>query len=327
MKEKSNVKAKRKFSIKRIKNNQQLGIVNKEQTTIIRAICCIIVILVHIPKTHGNVVQDAIGSFGYIAVTLFFMFSAYGLKYSVENKENYLKNFWKNRILVLLIPYWIANIISVCCSPLDTIPKNVLTILGINRISFITILILYYIMFWMVNKVAKKRNTADIVICLIVFIYSILGGILNFSVGWPVETMGFIYGTLIYHFATKLKNLKKINHLAIAGIISIFLGVLYLKYKEIYMFGTWLLRTMLGLSLILLITIILNNFEIKSRILSYFGIISYEIYLTHEIIIHLMSNLAIPSTLWIILCIILTILMSTIVKFVDIKIIKYIKEK
>ena len=93
---------------KRVEHENNLGIIDKEQGYIIRAICCIIVVLVHIPQQHSNIIQDVIGSFGYIAVTLFFMLSAYGLKYSIENKKDYLKFFWKNRILVLLIPFWIS---------------------------------------------------------------------------------------------------------------------------------------------------------------------------------------------------------------------------
>ncbi len=314
------------YGIKRRKNNQVLGIVDKEQTIIIRAICCIVVILVHIPKTHGNIIQNAIGSFGYIAVTLFFMFSAYGLKYSVDNKKNYLHGFWKNRILVLLIPFWIANIINVCCyNNSNTILNNILIILGIKNISFITILISYYIIFWTMYKLIKNKNVADLIICLIVFLYSALGKILNFSTGWMVESIGFIYGILIYYYSTNLKNLRKLNQFIMFAISSIILVILYLKYKEIYMLGTWMLRTLLALNLILLLIIILNNFEIKSKILSYIGNISYEVYLMHGIVVHLMLNVTIPSTLWIILCIILTILISTVIKFVDTKIINLIK--
>ena len=62
-----------------------------EYTKALKGIMCIIVILVHIPKMYSNMVQDTIGSFGYICVTLFFLFSAYGLMYSLENKKDYLK--------------------------------------------------------------------------------------------------------------------------------------------------------------------------------------------------------------------------------------------
>ena len=124
---------------------------DKEQSVMIRAICCIIVILVHIPQQHSNFIQDAIGSFGYIAVTIFFMLSAYGLKYSINHKKDYLKHFWKNRILVLLIPFWIANTLATLIAPQETIIANVFKIIGIKGISFVTILLGYYILFWMAS--------------------------------------------------------------------------------------------------------------------------------------------------------------------------------
>ena len=122
-----------------MKNEQTLGILDKEQSLAIRAVCCIIVVLVHVPQQHGNFIQDAIGSFGYIAVTLFFMLSAYGLKYSVENKKDYLKNFWRNRVLILLIPFWLVNIIAVLLNPQEGIVNNLLAIIGLKNISFITV--------------------------------------------------------------------------------------------------------------------------------------------------------------------------------------------
>ena len=85
---------------------------SKEQTTILKGLCCIIVIFVHIPVAYSNKVQDLIGSFAYIAVTLYFLFSAYGLRYSFENKNNYRQNFIRNRILTLLIPFILVLLIK-----------------------------------------------------------------------------------------------------------------------------------------------------------------------------------------------------------------------
>lgn len=85
---------------------------NKEYTRVLKGACCIIVILVHVPMSHGNVLQDAIGSFGYVAVTLFFMISAYGMYYSKQRKSNYLTHFWRNRLSSLLIPMLLINVVE-----------------------------------------------------------------------------------------------------------------------------------------------------------------------------------------------------------------------
>ena len=57
-------------------------------TTTLKGICAIVIILVHTPQKFQNPLQDAIGSFAYVAVTLFFLISAYGMQLSVERKEN-----------------------------------------------------------------------------------------------------------------------------------------------------------------------------------------------------------------------------------------------
>ena len=298
---------------------------DKEQSVMIRAICCIIVILVHIPQQHSNFIQDAIGSFGYIAVTIFFMLSAYGLKYSINHKKDYLKHFWKNRILVLLIPFWIANTLATLIAPQETIIANVFKIIGIKGISFVTILLGYYILFWIVCKLVKEEKKRDSILCTIVFLYSILGKIFNLSVGWQVEAMGLIYGILFYYFAQELKRINQLKEIILFGILSTILGVFYVKYKEIYMIGTYLLRTILGINIILFLTGILNRISIDSVILKGIGNISYEIFLMHEIVIKLLFNINIPSVLWILLVILLTIVSAFIINYIDKKLIKMIK--
>ena len=85
---------------------------SKDYTTALKAAACIIVIMVHVPVEHGNPMQDAIGSFAYICVTIFFMVSAYGMQYSGERKATYIKTFWRNRLSSLLVPCFIINIVS-----------------------------------------------------------------------------------------------------------------------------------------------------------------------------------------------------------------------
>ena len=257
------------------------------------------------------------------------MLSAYGLKYSVANKENYLKKFWKNRILVLLIPFWITNVLYVLNEPKGNLIDNLLLIIGFY-FSFLTIFIVFSICFWAVYKLVKKEKIADIIICTFVFLYSILGKVFGIESGWMVETMGFIYGILIFYMTQKLRKMKNFKYFIIFLISSVIIGIFYIKYKEVYMIGTWILRTILSMNLILLLIIILNNVIIKSKVLDYIGKISYEIYLMHGLSISILEkylNVNIPSFWWIMLVIILTIIGASIVKAIDSRIIKFIKDK
>lgn len=60
---------------------------SKDYTSMLKGVCCLIVIYVHFHGAYTNTLQDAIGSFGYIAVTLFFLISAYGMMLSSERKK------------------------------------------------------------------------------------------------------------------------------------------------------------------------------------------------------------------------------------------------
>lgn len=92
------------------KSTMRGNLFDKSYTRVLKGACCIIVILVHVPVTHGNKLQDAIGSFGYVAVTIFFMISAYGMYFSKQKKTDYLRHFWRNRLSSLLIPMLLINI-------------------------------------------------------------------------------------------------------------------------------------------------------------------------------------------------------------------------
>ncbi|MCC8098523.1 MAG: acyltransferase [Clostridiales bacterium] len=108
---------------------------SKDYTTVLKGLCCVIVVFVHVPDGFKNTVQDLIGSFAYICVTIFFMLSSYGLRYSFENKEGYSKTFFKNRVLVLLVPYIISCLLKVVCgfSPYS------------GGVRFVYVLLLFYI--------------------------------------------------------------------------------------------------------------------------------------------------------------------------------------
>ena len=86
-----------------LRRNDAEDLFSKDYTTVLKGICCIIVVMVHVKDGFQNPLQDAIGSFGFVCVTLFFMVSAYGMQLSVEHKADYLRHFWRNRLLSLLV--------------------------------------------------------------------------------------------------------------------------------------------------------------------------------------------------------------------------------
>lgn len=300
-----------------------------EYTKCLKGIMCIVVVLVHIPQNYSNAIQDAIGSFGYICVTLFFLFSAYGLMYSVENKKDYIKKFPRNRLLVLLIPYFISNVLSVIFKIGQISVKDAaLGVLGLGSISFVTVLIVYYILFYLINRFLKNKTIKWIILILLPIIYSAL----NYRFGWDrwcVEELGLSYGTIIYLVFNKYIKRLSVNTIIktiLLGIISIVLGILYLKFKTVNICGDYLLKIVLGIAIILFVFAFTYIFKIKNKLLLKLGSISYEVYLLHGIAMYLIQKTTITqSWIYIYLTILLTVIFAYILnKFCNV-IIKRVK--
>jgi len=85
---------------------------SKDYTDVFKGLCCLIVIYVHVKPERGNMLQDAIGSFAYVAVTFFFLVSAYGMLYGLKKKNDYLEKFWRNRLVSLLMPCFLVNVVG-----------------------------------------------------------------------------------------------------------------------------------------------------------------------------------------------------------------------
>lgn len=295
-----------------------------DYTKTLKGLFCIIVVLVHIPLPYQNTIQDMIGSFGYIGVTFFFMSSAYGLKYGVVNKKNYLNSFWENRGLAIVIPAITVNIVSLIVNIIykQSIEKPIIYfILSID--NWVTILLLYYVVFWILYKFFPTYKYKDIIVCMFVVFTSLLEKftVIQHTFIWPTEVYGFIYGILFFYIKDKYEewgksnyNKKSIMMMVLAG----FLGVLYLKCKFIYFWGDYLLKIALGFAIILFLLQITTKIRIGNKINSFLGSISYEIYLGEYVIFKLlnMKNYEFQSATYIYCSVVLIVILATILHFI-----------
>ena len=296
----------------------------KGQSKVIKGICCIIVFLVHVPQEHGNVIQDALGSFGYICVTIFFLLSAYGLKYSLNNKKNYLKHFFRNRILVIYIPFVISNLIW----QLVNLEKgiNILGVIGISNLSFIGELIIFYLLFYIIYKNVnnKKADFVMIGITIVISIITYIG-----KIGWFVECLGFAYGIILYNLGENINNFLNKSYLRKTislCIVRLVLGIVYIKFKNIIIVN-YILKILLGISIISFLICVFKKVKLNNKILNFLGNISFEIYLLHEIIMKFLIDLNISSGCYILTSLLLIIISASIMNYIDTKIIKKIKYK
>lgn len=313
-------------------SNDQSGFMSKQYTTMLKAICCIIVIFVHIPLAKQNKIQDGIGSFAYICVTIFFMISAYGMILNTTKKVDYLKHFWRNRLAVLLIPQVLINIFDMLLTTrVSTL--NFLTIFNLNK--YVIVLLCYYIYFWFVYQGRSLLSQKTINTLLMVGI--VMSSLFSYfyidekNTYWCFERFGLLYGLIIFLLLPNVKRIINPNtkRIIFYFIICIIFGIAYLKFKNIFFWGEFLLRIILGLSTILLIFTLTSKRTFGNQILNYLGNISYEVYLSHGFIITLIMHYKpdLSSGIFIVLTIISTIIFSSIIHIISTPLIKMIRSK
>lgn len=78
---------------------------------------------------------------------------------------------------------------------------------------------------------------------------------------------------------------------AIICITAALLGVLYLKFKTIPVLGDYLLKIALGLAILLFLLFLNTKISIGNKALNFLGGISYEMYLSHTMVISLIQRL------------------------------------
>ncbi len=278
----------------RIMSTDNAQFMSKNETDTLKGLCAMVVVMVHFPAGYQNTLQDAIGSFAYVAVTFFFLFSAYGMQWSLSNKPDYLKHFWRGRLVSLLLPPILINIIFCVVQSLYIGSFQTGTLTYAN--NYVIVLLEYCLLFYVVMTFCKLRHVkslkwAFVLISGVILISSLLLFFLTIYVDgrhgtmWCIERIGLIWGLLIFVFFVKIKKWMGkaiVTKLCIFGVLSMAFGILYVKgLKDVFFWGDYLLKISLGLSLVVTVMLLVRRLEIGNNITRFLGSISYEIYLSH----------------------------------------------
>ena len=307
-----------------------------DDTTFLRGIWCIIIVLVHIPVAYQNSLQDMLGSFAYIGVTFFFMTSAYGLKYSIVHKKGYMDHFWRRRLPSILIPALIANAFEVLMNGLGAGISEISVLDFVNINNWVKVLLLYYLLFWLIYYVMPEFAggilAKDIVMCLFVVVCSLVGCLTSIKITsiWIVEPLGFAYGIIAANHSDKFKSWIKGKWFRKCGLlmgISGILGITYLKMKPVAFWGDYLLKIVLGIAIIAFIFEAISRLKVGNRVNSLLGYISYEVYLLHHGVFALLMAIdsGMNSGVFVILSVAITVVLAFMLNKVCKPLVKFIR--
>lgn len=291
-------------------------------TKAMRGLWCIIVVLVHIPVLYQNPVQDLAGSFAYIGVTFFFMTSAYGLSLQFRQNPHARRTFWKKRLIALLLPQLLSNLLMMgltCLLCAET--ASLRSLFAIN--SWVRWLLCVYLIFWIASFLCRRFQMHSAMVALIISGISLASFLLkqNGNISgtvWSTEIWGVVWGILlIFTFPWLIKTSSHRWMLKCCGLclVSVFLGVLYLKCKWIPFWGNYLLKILLGAAITLFLLHLNTKIAVGNKAIWFLGECSYEIYLIHGGVFSLFLRLFphFSSGVFILLSVLCTIALAALV--------------
>ncbi|WP_394927033.1 acyltransferase family protein [uncultured Robinsoniella sp.] len=267
---------------------------------------------------------------GFIFVSYFFFSSGYGLMLGVLEKKDYLKHFWKKRILTLFVPYWIVNTLFVLrefsLGSRHSFWEYAASYLGFSRMEhlwYVSVILISYVVFYFCFRLFKTR-TAIGGMSIVCMVYIVLGCIFHLNETWIASVSAFVIGILWKyeeeHIVVYLETgfLRKYV-LVILLFISLFAGRLLLALKGI---DGILLQTFMrnAISISFVALILMTSMKVKwkdYRTFGFLGSISYELYMIHPLFIAVRRSYLKSESLYIIFVVASSICSAFIIKKVS----------
>ena len=301
---------------------------NPASTNGLKGILAIGIILHHLSQevTTGDVFTNFAYMGSYI-VSIFFFLSGYGLYVQNSKSKTYLDNFFRKRLLKILVPFisiWMIYLIyrigvnkeSINFDyfiKLFTVGKTV-----IYNGWFIDVIILIYIFFYLSFKFVENKRVA-------IIIYIIIAIKLHYSFWWYNSILTFILG-LVW-----AKNKDKIDEVIDNNLFIILVGATFfmfvfhnydivlikLGFTSSYMYA--LAANMDNLIFTLYFTLLVKNINFENKYLLALGGISFELYMIHGLVIQYFARYYISSkvndVIFTVIVLVVSIILAKLINF------------
>ena len=257
----------------------------------LKGLLALMVVFSHIAPIVDFGIFSELNNYGPIAVGMFFFISGYGLLKSLLCKDDYLQQFLYRRFSKLLPPILIVTLCFVSIKIVWQEEKLVdMVSLLANGFTlspnawYVYVIILYYLMFYIIFKVIKRKPFALVVMTLFVAAYIICTFKLGWGAYWYISSHCFPLGMIYCYYEKYIKVLYTRKAILLIYIAAMFV----LCYSGI---GSYLGWPAWGAVIYILIPFIVMPLMHTlpfgaSPFLRFTGKISYEIYILHGVFIY-----------------------------------------
>ena len=280
------------------KNDYNLHNINLERniSDLIKFIACIMVALSHYAgyylvtiSPHNILWKLVAANFGYIGVALFFFLSGYGLAKSDQKLQLPFIEYFKRRIVKVYLPavlvsliWCILNLILFGYSNPDNLLCNQKYLLGIfwlfndEVMWFVRTILFLYLCFYIYTHLSKWLiDSRSVLLLLLLAVLSTLI-VAYLNLGDPISVPLFFFGIFIVRYPKYLKkclHLRWVFWIIIVSIVAIYFFILP---------NNRILHGIINYSIIYILIVVLGNWNISiSRLPSWIGSYSYDLYLVH----------------------------------------------
>ena len=267
---------------------------------VLRGLFAIVVVFHHLAqRMESGTIFQCFKHVGYLAVSVFFFLSGYGLQKAFITSENYKKHFLSKRLSKIIIPYMIVVVIYWICYSIMGDALSLRSILEsmmkgspfVSNSWYIICICNFYIAFWIFMTMTKNQFDLMVFLAIIWYgFYVFYCRLLGYGAWWYNSTHLLVGGM---YWAIHERDIIFFVKKYYTNVFSlVFIGFLF-TYISGFMVDTWLSMILKMLSSVLfVVTVILISLKIKVKdgIFGILGSISMELYLIHGLVISVLRS-------------------------------------
>ena len=255
------------------------------ETRSIKGMCAVFILLSHLCTYLGDTFKSlyAFKYVGAIMVAGFFFVSGYGLQYGLMNKKDYLRGFFKKRMLSIAVPYYIINIFYIVTNHMDL--RGILISLTGYNLWFVMAIAIFYIGFYICGKLFVQRRV-PIAMTVFVLLYMVVMNRLGFGFWWYNSCLAFAAGIWMCHGMKAFTEFFQKHFFLKTLLLALIFASSYAYYCMRANDRTFLLFALSVVSTTsfpLLLAALSMKIQIGNPILNFCGDMSLELYLTHAL--------------------------------------------